>query len=178
MGGIPGAEAHGPLDLRALSRAALVTALAIALPPVFHAVKLGSVFLPMYLPVLAGAFFLPARHAALAGLAAPLLSAALTGMPPFWPPVAAWMAGELSAAGAVVALADGRWRLRPVLSVAAGLAAARLVQAALVLATAGLADLPPRFLTAAAFVASWPGMVLALVAVPAAVALLRREPAR
>lgn len=168
------AAAAPPLDLRALSRAALVTALAIALPPVFHAVKLGSVFLPMYLPLLAGAFFLPVRHAALAGLAAPLLSAALTGMPPFYPPVALWMAGELSAAGAVVALADGRFGARPIVSVAAGLVAARLVQAALVLATAGLMDLPPRVLTAATFVASWPGMVLALVAVPASVAFLRR----
>lgn len=173
-----GAAAAVPLDLRAISRAALVTALAVALPPVFHTVKLGSVFLPMYLPILAGAFFLPPRHAALAGLAAPLLSAALTGMPPFWPPVAVWMAGELASAGAVVALADGRLRLRPIVSVAAGLAVARLVQAAFVLATAGLADLPPRFLTAAAFVASWPGMALALAAVPAAVALLRRESAR
>jgi hypothetical protein len=172
------AEAAPALDLRAISRAALVTALAVALPPVFHAVKLGSVFLPMYLPILGGAFFLPARHAALAGLAAPLLSAALTGMPPLYPPIAFWMAGELSAAGAVVALVDGRLRARPILSVAAGLVAARLVQAILVLATAGLMDLPPRFLTAAAFVASWPGMVLALVAVPAAVALLRRERAR
>lgn len=51
--------AESPLDLHALSRAALVTALAIALPPVFHVVKLGSVLLPMYLPILAGAFFLP-----------------------------------------------------------------------------------------------------------------------
>lgn len=172
------AAAAPALDLRAISRAALVTALAIALPAVFHAVKLGSVFLPMYLPILAGAFFLPARHAALAGLAAPLLSSALTGMPPLYPPIAFWMAGELCAAGAVVALADGRWKLRPIVSVAAGLVAARLVQAAFVLATAGLMDLPPRFLTAAAFVASWPGMILALVAVPAAVALLRRERAR
>jgi hypothetical protein len=172
------AAATPALDLRAISRAALVTALAIALPAVFHAVKLGSVFLPMYLPILAGAFFLPARHAALAGLAAPLLSSALTGMPPLYPPIAFWMAGELSVAGAVVALADRRWRSRPILSVAAGLVAARLVQAAFVLATAGLMDLPPRFLTAAAFVASWPGMILALVAVPAAVALLRRERAR
>ena len=167
-----------PLDLRAISGAALVTALAVALPPVFHAVRLGPLFLPMYLPVLAGAFFLPPRLAAAAGVAAPLLSAALTGMPPFYPPIAFWLAGELAAAGSVVSALDARFRPAPVLSVAAGLASGRLVQAALVLATAGLVDLPARFLTLAAFVVSWPGMVLALVAVPAAVALLRREQAR
>ena len=164
-----------PLDLRAISRAALVTALAIALPAVFHAVKLGSIFLPMYLPILAGAFFLPPRYAAIAGAAAPLLSGLLTGMPPFYPPVALWMTGELAAAGAVVALADVRFGAKPVLSVAAGLLAARLVQAVLVFASASLMELPPRLLTLAAFVASWPGMVLALVAVPTTITLLRRE---
>lgn len=171
-------RAARPLDLRAISRAALVTALAVALPPVFHAVRLGPVFLPMYLPILAGAFFLPARHAALAGLAAPLLSSALTGMPPFYPPIAFWLAGELAAAGGVASLVDARLRPATVVSVAAGLAAARLVQAALVLATAGLVGLPPRFLTLAGFVASWPGMLLALAAVPAAVALMRKGKAR
>ena len=167
--------AESPLDLHALSRAALVTALAIALPPVFHVVKLGSVLLPMYLPILAGAFFLPPRYAALAGATAPLVSAALTGMPPFYPPVAFWMLGELAAAGAVVALADRRFHARPVVSVVAGLVAARAVQAVLVVASAALMDLPPRVLTIATFVASWPGMILAVVAVPVAVALLRRE---
>lgn len=169
------AAAAPALDLKAISRAALVTALAIALPPVFHAVKLGSVFLPMYLPILAGAFFLTPRWAAIAGAAAPLISAGLTGMPPFYPPVALWMTGELAAAGAVVALVDGSGRRHPVVAVAAGLVAARLVQALLVFGSAMLMELPPRVLTIATFVASWPGMILALVAVPAAVTLLRRE---
>lgn len=169
------AAADPALDLKAISRAALVTALAVALPPVFHAVKLGSVFLPMYLPILAGAFFLPPRWAAIAGAAAPLISAALTGMPPFYPPVAFWMTGELAAAGAVVALVGGSRGRHPVVAVAAGLVAARLVQAVLVFASATLMDLPPRVLTLATFVSSWPGMILALVAVPGAVKLLRRE---
>lgn len=163
------------LDLKAISRAALVTALAVALPPVFHAVKLGSVFLPMYLPILAGAFFLPPRWAAIAGAAAPLISAALTGMPPFYPPVAFWMTGELAAAGAVVAFVGGSGRRHAVVAVAAGLVAARLVQAVLVFGSATLMELPPRVLTLATFVSSWPGMILALVAAPAAVTLLRRE---
>jgi hypothetical protein len=172
----PAAEpARAEIDLRAISRAALVTALAIALPPVFHAVKLGSIFLPMYLPILAGAFFLPPRWAAVAGASAPLISALLTGMPPFFPPVAFWMSAELSAAGTVIALLDSRFRPSPVLSVVAGLLAARVVQAGLVFLSAFLIELPPGVLTIATFVASWPGMVLALVVVPAAVALTRKE---
>jgi hypothetical protein len=51
------------LDLREISRAALVTAAGLALPWVFHARRLGHVFLPMYLPLLAGAFVLKPRTA-------------------------------------------------------------------------------------------------------------------
>lgn len=163
------------LDLSVLSRAALVTALAIALPPLFHAVRLGSVFLPMYLPVLAGAFFLPPRWAAVAGASAPLLSAFMTGMPPLFPPIALWMMADLAVASAVVALVDSRLRVHPVASLSAGLAVGRFVQALAVFATASVLDLPKHFLTAASFVASWPGMVLALVSIPAAVTLVRRR---
>ncbi len=148
------AKGEKGLDLRAISRAAFITALAIAFPTVFHAAKLGSAFLPMYLPILAGAFFLPPGHAAVAGAAAPLLSGLLTGMPPFYPPVALWMAGELAVAGAVVAISNVRFSMRPVLSVAAGLLVARLAQAILVFGSASLMDLPPRVLTLVAFVAS------------------------
>jgi hypothetical protein len=86
------------------------------------------------------------------------------------------MTGELASAGAVVALVDSRLRANPLASVATGLVAARVVQAVLVFASATLMNLPPKVLTLATFVASWPGMILALVAVPAAVTLLRRGP--
>jgi hypothetical protein len=71
----------GALDLREISRAALVTAAGLALPWVFHALRLGHVFLPMYLPLLAGAFVLRPRTATAAAVATPLVSAAATGMP-------------------------------------------------------------------------------------------------
>ncbi len=163
------------LDLQAVSRAALITALAVGLPPVFHMLKLGAIFLPMYLPILAGAFFLPWRWAAATGAAAPLISALMTGMPPFYPPVAVWLAGELLTAGCVTSLVNGRFRVPSVVSVGTGLIAARAVQALLVFFTASWMDLPPRMLTLAAFAGSWPGMVLALLAVPAAVALIKKD---
>ena len=75
-----------PIDLRAISRAAVVTALGLVLPPIFHALHLGHVFLPMYLPILGGAFLLPVRWAVAVGAATPLLSCLATGMPPLMPP--------------------------------------------------------------------------------------------
>jgi hypothetical protein len=64
---------EGGLDLREISRAALVTAAGLALPWVFHALRLGHVFLPMYLPLLAGAFALRPRTAVAAAAAPPLV---------------------------------------------------------------------------------------------------------
>lgn len=162
-----------PLDLRLASRAALVTALGVALPPVFHALHLGRVFLPMDLPVLAGAFLLPPRWAAAAGLATPLVSAALTGMPTLLPPVALWMAAELAAMAGLASWLSRRgcpdW-----LAVLLALVAGRTLYLGLVYATSPLLGLPPRLFTLVALVAGWPGMLLALVAVPAAVRLARR----
>lgn len=168
---------HRELDLRAISRAALVTAAALALPIVFHAVQLGRVFLPVFQPLLVGAFFLPVGWAAAAGVAAPLLSGALTGMPPFFPPVAFWMAAELGLIGALVA-ALGKGGRRSLAGSAAVVALAlvvgRVVYLALTYLTGRWLELPAGLLTLASLLTSWPGVLLALVAVPFAVAGLAR----
>jgi hypothetical protein len=162
------------LDLREISRAALVTAAGLALPWVFHALRLGHVFLPMYLPLLAGAFVLKPRSAAAAAVATPLVSAAATGMPPFFPPIAPWMAIELGLMASLASLLHRRRALPPWAIVAIVLVIGRTVYAALVYGTGLWLNLPTGVLTFASLLAGWPGMVLALVAVPAAVRLLDR----
>jgi hypothetical protein len=162
------------LDLREISRAALVTAAGITLPWVFHALRLGHVFLPMYLPLFVGAFVLRPRTAAAAGVATPLVSAAATGMPPLLPPVAAWMAVELGVMCALASLLRRRSSLPPWAIVALVLVVGRTLYAALVYATGLWLQLPARVLTLVSLLAGWPGMILALVAVPAAVSYLER----
>lgn len=167
-------DAGEGLDLRSISRAALVTAAGLALPIVFHALRLGHVFLPMYLPILAGAFFLRPRWAAASGAATPLVSAAATGMPPLFPPVALWMAAELGVMAALASLlARRRWLPAPI-AVASALLVGRLLYAGLIFATGRWLALPAVLLTVVSLAAGWPGMVLAIVAVPLAVASLRR----
>ena len=73
----------------------LFLALAIALPLAFHLVGMGSTFLPMFYPVVLAGFLLRLQVSVLVGILAPLLSAALTGMPPLYPPVAFIMVLEL-----------------------------------------------------------------------------------
>lgn len=165
---------EAPLDLGEISRAALVTAAGLALPWVFHALRLGHVFLPMYLPLLAGAFVLRPRTAAAAAVATPLVSAAATGMPPLFPPIAAWMAIELGLMAGLASLLRRRRSLPPWAIVALVLVVGRLAYAVLVYSTGLWLNLPAGLLTATSLAAGWPGMLLAVVAVPAAVRLLER----
>jgi hypothetical protein len=163
------------LDLREISRAALVTAAGLALPWVFHALRLGHVFLPMYLPLLVGAFVLRPRTATAAAIAAPLVSTAVTGMPPFFPQIAPWMAIELGLMAGLAAVLHRRRTLPPWAIVAIVLVVGRLVYAVLVYATGLWLQLPAGVWTVASLLVGWPGMILALVAVPAAVTLLERS---
>jgi hypothetical protein len=162
------------LDLRSISRAAVIAALALVLPPVLHVLHLGHVFLPMYLPILAGAFLLPPRWAAIVGLATPLVSAVATGMPPLMPPIAAWMAIELGAMGGLASLLGRRHRWSAWLVVPIVLVLGRTLYLALVFVSAGWLSLPPRLLTLASLLSAWPGMILALLVVPPAVHMVRR----
>ena len=163
-----------PLDLRAISRAAVVAALGLVMPPIFHALHLGHVFLPMYLPILAGAFLLPPRWAGAVGLVTPLISAAVTGMPPLMPPIAVWMAIELGVMTGVAAVLCRRLHWSPWLVVPVVLVLGRAVYLALVFVTAGWLSLSARLLALATLLSGWPGMVLAVLVVPPSVQLARR----
>jgi hypothetical protein len=141
--------------------AALMGALAIALPQAFHLVGLGAVFLPMHLPVaLAGMMVRPGLAAAI-GVLAPVLSFFIAGMPPA--PLVPLMAVELAVLGSVGALLRGA-------------VVARVAVTFLVITLLGGYLRLPRVESAAAWVAAGlPGIVLQLIAVPAAVQLLRQR---
>lgn len=160
---------------RDLTLGGLFGALAIVLPIVFHAVGMGKVFLPMYLPILAMGLLASWRTAALVGLLAPLISALLTGMPPLAPPIALIMMAELAALGLVASLARsvglGIWP-----AAVLGLLAARAV-GVFALLTIGRALGYGQGLyefAIAGFIASWPGVALQLTVVPGAVYLIER----
>lgn len=83
---------------------------AVALPQVFHLVGIasgtgnvpGTVWLPMHLPVIFVGLLLGWRAGLMTGLAAPLISFALTGMPPAV--LLPFMVIELAAYGAIAGL--------------------------------------------------------------------------
>lgn len=169
----PGAEDRRHLfEARDLALGGLFGALGILIPIVFHAAGpgLGSIFLPMYLPILALGLLVSWEVALIVGCATPLLSAALTGMPPLSPPIAIIMLFELVALGTVASLARSRgagiW-----LALVLAIIASRIV-GVLAVATIGHALGYEKTLYAAAILSlgvAWPGILLQLTVVPGAV---------
>ena len=153
----------------------LFLALAIALPLAFHLVGLGSAFLPMFYPVVLAGFLLRPQVSVLVGLLAPLLSAALTGMPPLYPPVAFIMVLELLVMTALPWMFFQRLRLNIYLSLFLTVLAERLV---LLLATWIVADwlkLPGMVLGPVTMVKGLPGLIIIFLVIPPAALKIREK---
>jgi hypothetical protein len=164
------------LTPRELAYAGLFGAAALLLPFLFRLIHLGAMFLPMYLPLLALAFFVRPMPAAITAVVVPLLSGIVTGRPPFFPPIAACMAVEIGVMAALVAAITCRWPdtnewlvLLPVLILG------RLLNVALVYGFARVIALPSAFLASLSVLSGWPGIVLILIAVPPLVRTRRRR---
>lgn len=88
---------HDKINITGVAVAVIFSAFGIAVPVLFHLIGLGSIFLPMYLPLVIGAFLLGKKDALMMGAFTPLVSALVTGMPPLYPPVAFMMSIQLAA---------------------------------------------------------------------------------
>lgn len=164
----------GRLSPRELARCGVLGAAALLLPVLFHLVRLGHVFMPMYLPLVTLAFLVRPLPAASTALLVPLLSAVVTGMPPLYPPVAVVMAVELAVMAALIAAVVGRWpAANPWLLLAAALALGRVLHVAAVYGLALVIKLPAAFLAGVSLLAGWPGVLLMLAVVPPVVRTVR-----
>ncbi|MFB3855223.1 MAG: hypothetical protein ACE148_15565 [Vicinamibacterales bacterium] len=160
-------------NLRALIISAMSAALALTLPTAFHAVGLGSSFLPMLLPLLLGGFLVPLSWAAPTAAIVPVVSSLATGMPPMYPPIALVMSAEAAVmagtAAAVFALTGGRvWP-----ALIAGVVLGRATMVLLTWLVAGSFGLPATFSAAASLAQGAPGVVLQCAVVPAVLGRLR-----
>ena len=161
---------------RDLAYAGLFGASALLLPVLFHLIHLGHLFMPMYLPLLALAFLVRPVPAAVTAAITPLLSAAVTGMPPFYPPVAPLMAVELAAMAGLIAPLCVRWpRVNEWLLLAGALTLGRGIFVGLTYGFSLAVGLPAGFLAGVSFFAAWPGMILILITVPPIVRIARRS---
>jgi hypothetical protein len=163
------------LSPRELAYCGLFGAASLLLPMLFHLVHLGHVFMPMYLPLVALAFFVRPLPAAITAAITPLLSGAVMGMPPFFPPVAVFMAIELCTMAACISWVIGRWpRANEWLVLIPVLLAGRVLYVALVYGFAQVIALPAGFMAGLSVLSGWPGIILMAVAVPPVARVGRR----
>lgn len=152
--------------------------LCVVLPMAFHAIPNGgTLFSPMHIPVLLAGLICGWPFGLLCGLAGPLLSTLLTGMPPLaylWP-----MMVELAAYGLVCGLLFDLVRTENLyadlyLSLVVALLAGRVVAGA----ARALLFSPGGYSWAAwvtsYFIRTWPAIVIQLVLVPAVVVALAK----
>ncbi len=166
----------GRLSPRELAYCGLLGAAALLLPVFFHLVHLGHVFMPMYLPLVTLAFLVRPLPAAVTALVTPLLSAAVTGMPPFYPPVAVFMAIELAVMGALIAAASTRWpRVNEWLVLVPVLLLGRVLYVGLAYGFSLVIHLPASFVAGLSLLGGLPGIVLMIVVVPPVVKISRRS---
>jgi hypothetical protein len=145
----------------------LFGAAALLLPVLFHILHLGHIFMPMYLPLVALAFFVRPIPATATAFITPLLSGAVTGMPPFYPPVALFMAIELALMAGLIAFIYGkRPNLNERLVLVPVLILGRVLYVGLVYLFSRFIDLPAQFMAGVSLLSGWPGIILMVVAVP------------
>jgi LytS/YehU family sensor histidine kinase len=152
--------------------------LCVVLPMAFHAIpNAGSLLSPMHIPVLLSGLICGWSFGLLCGLAGPLLSTLITGMPlvAYLPPMLVELAVYGLVSGLIFALVRTK-RLYADLytSLVVALLAGRIlagVARALIFSAGGYSLAA---WTASYFVGTWPGIVIQLVLVPALVSALMK----
>ncbi len=157
---------HDRIDISNLLLAVVFSALGIAVPVLFHALGLGSMLLPMYLPLAIGAFLLNRVNAAMMGFFTPLISALMTGMPPFYPPVAFIMMLQLAVFCLTISLFTHRFKRGVIVSLAAAVALDRILMVVLFYLVYPLFSIDARVISLYDLVKSLPGVALLFIVVP------------
>jgi hypothetical protein len=162
------------MKARDLAFAGLFGAAALLLPTVFHMLQLGRVFMPMYIPLVALGFLVAPAVAATTAFLVPVISGAVTGMPPFYPPIAFVMAIELSLmAGAIALVMQRRPRFNEWIVLVPVLLAGRAVNFGLMYAAALALNLPAGFVAGLSLISGWPGIILMIVIIPPLTRVIR-----
>lgn len=164
------------MTTRQLTYTGLFAALGIVVPQAFHMIggpAIGSILLPMHIPVLVGAMLLGPFSGMIIAMISVVVGA-LLGMPPM--PIAIFMFFELSVYGLMAGYLFKHRNYNVYLSLIVAMIAGRLTQILVIQVFLRLfgATLPPVFGTLAMFVVSIPGMILQLILVPMLVMFLQR----
>lgn len=159
--------------------AAACIALCVVLPMAFHSIpNAGGIYLPMHIPVLLCGLICGAPFGLLCGLAGPLLSSLLTGMPAA--PMLPGMLVELAAYGLLTGLMMRLIRTRFLgldlyLSLITALLGGRLLSGVCKALLFARGSYSLRAWVTGSFILSWPGLVIQLILIPALYLALERS---
>lgn len=156
--------------------AAVMTAVGVVLPLAFHFLPNGGkIFLPMHIPVMIGAFFLPWTWAAAVGILTPILSTLLTGMPPIAPvPMAILVPFELMTYALVISLlrkiavSKEKW-YSPLFAMIPAMIAGRIVMGAVLFALLKIylpLKIAPWIFVWGAITTGIPGIIIQIALIP------------
>lgn len=151
---------------RDLLLGALLLSLALILPILFHAVGLGSAFLPMFYPIITAGFLVALPVAAAVGFLAPLTSSLLTGMPPLFPPIAFIMMVEGLVLASIPALLHQKHGIKILPTLAVAIFVERMVLLGAVVFLARWLSLPEGVLGLTSLLHGLPGIILIFFLIP------------
>jgi hypothetical protein len=149
-----------------ITKSALFIALGILLPMILHPFGLGSVLLPMFWPIALSGYFLPLTFALMVGIATPLLSSLITGMPPVSPPIVYVMMVELAVLASVISYLYHHTTLKLFWPLLIGLILSRFSLFLAVYLLLPLLGLPPKFFSLAVVIRGIPGVGVMLILIP------------
>lgn len=166
------------MNTKKLVYCAVFIALGIIIPQIFHLFGgpvTGGIFLPMHIPVIAAGMLCGPLVGILTGIFTPLLSFAITGMPPI--PRLWFMIVELGVYGGVAGLLYFKYRKNIYLSLVVSMISGRAVYGLLLTIAVRLLGitLPKSFGVIAAVTQGVPGIIIQIILVPAIVLILERN---
>lgn len=160
---------------RELALAGMFGALGIVLPMLFHLIGLGKIFLPMHLPILMCGFLVSPTVALVCGIVTPIISGALTSMPPLFP-IGVIMAAELGVLALSASIFYTKLKLHYFVAVILAMISARIAHAVFALLLSPFIQQEQSLkMIAFSMIASWPGIIIQLTAIPTTMAIIKNK---
>ncbi|ADK15330.1 ECF transporter S component [Clostridium ljungdahlii] len=164
-------------DVVQLVRAAVLVAIALILPYFFHGINnVGSIFLPMHIPVLIAGFLLEPKYSVMVGIVAPVLSSLFTGMPPI--PYLYVMIVELAAYAFLISVLYNKFKFKIYTSLILGMIGGRIVSMiGTFLILHIIMTRPFNFISVVSglFITGIPGIIIQLIFIPIIVTILEKN---
>ena len=162
-------------ELRQIPRAAMFIALGVAMPQLFHMFGAGSIFLPMFLPLYLGAMFLSWKYSIVISIITPLVSFLITGMPPIVPPVLFMMIIELLSGTLIISIFYFHLRKNIWVVLVGAVLSGRILYYLIISVFLPLFGFESKLITLALVLKPFPGILLQLIVIPAAVKLIEKR---